>query len=381
MESYQAYIEKRGAFSPIKKAPEYLRDLLLQYGQMLLTHRNGHRPKTVRNHLAALVDLGLWAENCGLKVPNDITPYYVENFLRARRWMGWCRNCCSNIHIEACDGCLLHECPQCGSTGKVLEVERQSHDTVRMTASYLRVHFDWLLSERRITSNPVQSKYPILPRQITCYQPELLRVLCAELSRPDVDPIEGVILYLKIFHSLSDAELRRAQMPIRIDIKGKISAIPLIEARHIVVPPPLLSNGRHSRGRSQQRVEFVQGAEAIIDPLFMRFEGQRHRSLSNPVNMHLLVAPSRGRQAGPVGKTFVSQVIRRLSMRVFGVPCQSKILQMTSGVMTVERGGAGCLALMGWEGQRAFVYSWAPRRYVAPGRERRTSGHSERGWI
>lgn len=79
-----------------------------------------------------------------------------------------------------------------------------------------------------------------------------------------------------------------------------------------------------------------------------------------------IVAPNRKKHNVPVSRNVVRLVVRRTSLRALGAVCLPRVLRMTSAVMTVQRGGAGCLMLMSWSGQRAFVYSWAQRKIIYP---------------
>jgi hypothetical protein len=246
-----------------------------------------------------------------------------------------------------------------------VELEARGHrHPAAATRNCLKVFFDWMVIEGRIPSNPVKIKYSTRKPQVSYYPPEVVKPLCEYMTSPDAEPTEALILYLIIFHGLSGDELRRALIPSEISKAEHRTT--LADAYHLLVPAPPISCHNHSPGQPGQRVGFLPECAGWLKPLLERFEQQRQLNLSSESNPYLLVAAIRKKHNVPVGRCFVRLTVRRASLRILNAICLPRLLRMTSAVMIVQRGGAGCLMLMAREGQQAFVYSWAPRRIVHP---------------
>lgn len=362
LENWETYIDRRHSLQPIKSAPVCMRECLRKYADWLWKK---HRTfKTVRIHLDALASFTTWCKLNRVKVPADINPCVIDRYLQAIRRQWECSVCASKLTFRLTDDEPPPNCVNCENSEQIIKVERESNCFEQSVRSCLKVFFDWMLSERIISSNPVQIKYAIGSNRIPHYPIEVIKPLCIYIFSSNADPTEALILYLILFHGLSGDELRRALIPTKV---GNDTNVPMLSDEYFLhVPARPTSCNNHSFGRSKQRINFPLEFVEWLRPLLERFEIQRQQGLSSSSNQYLLVAPNRKKHNVPVSRNFVRLVVRRTSLRLLGAVCLPRILRMTSAVMTVQRGGAGCLMLMSWSGQRAFVYSWAQRKIVHP---------------
>lgn len=362
MNDWETYIDRRHSLQPIKRAPASMRGRLREYAEWLLKKQRTF--KTVRHHLDALAGFTTWCQLNKVKLPADISPYVINRYLQAVRWQWKCSACAGELAIRLTDDETPKICVNCGDARQIIKVERESNRFEQSLRSCLKVFFDWMLSERMISYNPVQTNYVTGVNRISHYPVEVIRPLCAYVTSPDADPMEALILYLILFHALSGDELRRSLIPAKAGDDTKVSM--LSDAYYLHVPARPTSRNNHSCGRPNQRIDFQPEFVEWLRPLLERFETQRQQNLTSSSNRYLLVAPNRKKHNVQVSRQFVCLVVRRASLRVIGAVCLPRILRMTSAVMTVQRGGAGCLGLMSWSAQQAFVYSWAPRKIVHP---------------
>lgn len=362
LENWETYIDRRYALQPIKRAPVCMRDCLRNYADWLWEKQRTF--KTVRIHLDAVASFTTWCKLNKVKVPDDISPYVIDQYLQDIRWQWKCSTCARELTARLTDAEIPKICVNCGSSDRIVKIERQSNCFEQSVHSCLKVFFDWMLCERIIPANPVETKYAIGSNRIPHYPTEVIKLLCAYIFSSGADPTEALILYLILFHGLSGDELRRALIPTKV--MNDLNASMLSDEYCLHVPARPTSCNNHSSGRPKQRIDFPPEFVEWLRPLLERFEIQRQQNLSSSSNQYLLVAPNRKKHNVPVSRNFVRLVVRRTSLQVLGAVCLPRILRMTSAVMTVQRGGAGCLRLMSWSAQQAFVYSWAPRKIVHP---------------
>ncbi len=364
LESWETYLARRNALSPIKQAPEAMQVLLHRYTTWLLERRMV--PANVRDHVEALASFWTWCEQRGIRSPEEVQAALVNDYLLTLYWQWHCSACQGMMVFDPGDRKAPRTCAHCRSIGSLTKEKRYAQNTVRAHRAKLLVFFDWLRINRMIVINPVQRKTPAPAPTIQHYSPEVIKQLCTYITRPDADPIEALTLYLIIFHAFSVWELQHAQLPTVFSLRPDIPPPRLAEAYYVIVPKPAPSFGDRSPGRPDVRLDFPTNAAAWLKPLLERFEQQREQMVSNPKNRYLLIAPNKARHNTPVGHVFVWKMVRIASTRVLGAACNPTMLRKTAGVMFADRAGAGVLRWMGWDEQQAFAYTWAAREMIHP---------------
>ena len=378
LESWETYIARRNALSPIKQAPGRMQALLYRYTTWLWQRRTV--PANVRDHLEALASFWSWCEQRGIRSPEAVQAALINDYLLTLYWQWRCSVCQGITAFEPGTRKALRVCVHCSAIGSLTQEKRYAQNTVRGHRAKLLVFFDWLRINRMVVVNPVQRKTPAPAPTIQHYPPEVIKHLCTYISTPDADPVEALTLYLIIFHACSVWELQHAQLPTVFSLRQDIAPPRLAEAYYVIVPKPAPSLGDRSPGRPDVRLDFPATAAPWLKPLLERFEQQREQIGSNPRNRYLLIAPNKARHNTPVGHVFVWKIVREASLRVLGAACNPTMLRKTAGVMFADRAGAGVLRWMGWDEQQAFAYTWAAREMIQP-RQRDSSevAHAQPG--
>jgi hypothetical protein len=361
LESWETYIARRNALSPIKQAPGGMQALLHRYATWLRQRRTV--PANVRDHLEALASFWSWCEQRGIRSPEEVQAALMNDYLLTLYWPWRCSVCGGATAFEPGDRKARRVCVHCSTIGSLTQEKRYAQNTVRGHRAKLFVFFDWLRINRMAVVNPVQRKTPAPAPTIRHYPPEVIKQLCMYITTPDADPVEALTLYLIMFHACSVWELQHAQLPTVFSLRQDIAPPRLAEAYYVIVPKPAPSLGDRSPGRPDVRLDFPATAAPWLKPLLERFEQQREQMSSNPRNRYLLIAPNKARHNTPVSHVFVWKIVREASLRVLGAACNPTMLRKTAGVMFADRAGAGVLRWMGWDGMSSGL-SPTPGRHA-----------------
>jgi hypothetical protein len=364
LESREAYIERRYALLPLKRAPEHMQELLRRYVDWLLERRT--TLSSVRSHLKILAPFWSWCEQRGIRSPEEVQASLVNDYLMTLYWQWRCSLCQSTMELEPSDRSIPRTCVNCRAIGSFTKERRYAQNTVRECRAKLLVFFDWLKINRMVVANPVQRKTPAPSPTIQHYPPEVIRQLCRYITAPDADPVEALVLYLIIFHALSVWELQHVEIPTILTLRKDIQQPGLAEAYYVIVPKPAPSPGDRSPGRPDVRLDFPVKAASWLRPLLDRYECHRQQLVSNQRNRYLFITSSTAHRNVPVGHVFIWKTVRDASIRLLDAACNPNILRKTAGVMFADQAGAGVLRWMGWDDQQAFAYAWAPREVIQP---------------
>jgi hypothetical protein len=364
LESWETYVARRNALSPIKQAPERIQALLHRYAIWLGERQSA--PSNVREHLECLACFWRWCEQRGIHGPEEVQVSLVSDYLLTLYWLWQCSACGGTMPCEPGARTAPGVCSSCGIIGSLTKQKRYVQNTVRNHRAKLFVFFDWLKINRMVIANPVQRKTAAPEPTIRHYPPEVIKQLIAFITTPDADPVEAVMLYLIIFHALSVWELRHAALPTVLPLRQDIAVPTLAEAYYVNVPKPAPTRGDRSPGRPDVRLDFPAKAAPWLKPLLLRFERQRQHMVGDAKNRYLFVTPKLARHNTVVSHFFIWKMVRQASLYVLGAACNPNALRKTSGVMFADRAGAGVLRWMGWDEQQAFAYTWAARELVQP---------------
>jgi hypothetical protein len=375
LESWETYVARRNALSPINQAPERIQALLHRYATWLGERQSA--PSNVREHLECLACFWRWCEQRAIHGPEEVHVSLVSDYLLTLYWLWQCSECGGTMPCEPGARTAPGVCSSCGTIGSLTKQQRYAQNTVRNHRAKLFVFFDWLRINRMVIANPVQRKTAAPEPTIRHYPPEVIKQLIAFITIPDADPVEAVMLYLIIFHALSVWELRHAALPTVLPLRQEIAAPTLAEAYYVNVPKPAPTRGDRSPGRPDVRLDFPAKAAPWLKPLLLRFERQRQHMVGDAKNRYLFVTPKSARHNTVVSHCFIWKMVRQASLYVLGAACNPNALRKTAGVMFADRAGAGVLRWMGWDEQQAFAYTWAARELVQPRQQDGSAGATQ----
>ncbi len=363
IESREIYIATRKALGPLKYVPLCLQDRVERYTDWLWESK--YKPKTVREQLAALASFWTWCGLRDIQSPELVSGGLVTEYLLSLYWKWHCSHCQGTMPFEPSNRQAPRRCVHCGAIGTLIQTSWCAQQTVANHRTAIRGFFDWARVNHLVIANPVQRRIPVPPRTIRHYPPEITKHLCS-LSTPDIDPTEGLILYLIIVHACSAWELRHAQIPSLLSLTEAIHVPSLAEFYYVVLSKAVPSRGKRSPGRPLHRLDFPPEAASWLKPLLEKFERQRQEIVKGTNNQYVLVAPGKAHHQTPVSGEFVRNLVMRASLHILGVACTARLLRQTAAVMLADTISAGILPWLGWEEQQASAYAWAPREIVVP---------------
>jgi hypothetical protein len=363
MESRETYIAKRNASGLLKYVPLRLQALVECYTDWLWERKL--TPATIRQHLAVLASFWIWCEQHNIQAPEQVSSELVTEFLLSLYWKWHCSRCQETIPFEPSNRQAPRLCTHCGAIGTLSQISWCTQSTVAHHRAALLGFFDWAKVNHLVVANPVQRRIPLPPKTIRHYPIEITKQLCS-LSAPDIDPTEGLILYLIIVHACSSRELQHAQLPTVLPLTKAIPVPSLAECYYVVLSKVAPSRGRRSPGRPLTRLDFPSLAAPWLTPLLERFERQRQEIVKDTNNPYLFVVPGYAHRRTPVSDEFIRKLVKRASLHILGAPCNTRLLRQTAAVMLADTISAGILPWLGWNEQQAFVYAWAPREVIIP---------------
>ncbi|MBC1221177.1 hypothetical protein GNF10_33935 [Nostoc sp. UCD121] len=365
LEDFESYCKNKSILRSLENIPQEIQSLLRSFIIWLQKRKN--RPSSIHHYVRNLGDFWTWCFQHQLTSLSLIQPCHIKEYLKSLYWQWQCSQCqtsfSSNIYEKLAD----KKCNYCGIHGNLFQVPRFDNDALRHIKGQLRIFFDWAKIHKLVISNPVQGTIKAPAPKISHYPFEVIQKLSNFIINPQSDPTEALILYLIIFHALTNWELRHAKITDLIYLNKDIYRLSLAETYYIVVPKPPVSKGKVSSGRVSEQLKFSSAASQWLKPLLERFEAQRLQQLKNLNNQFLIIAPNhKSRHLKPVSTRFIYNVVKKVCLRTINAQCNIKTLRITAAVMFADRAGGGILEWMGWGEQQAFFYSWGDREVINP---------------
>jgi predicted GIY-YIG superfamily endonuclease len=309
LEKREDYLEKRNARMRIQTAPSFIQPLLSRYTIWLQERHMTN--ETICGHMNALSLFWSWCEQRGVRVPAEVQPTLINDYLLTLYWRWQCTHCQGMMPFDPHHRQTPQVCNHCYALHSLVQVKRLTQNTVHTHRAALRVFFDWAKINHLVFANPVQRKIPAGTSTIRHYTPEVIEQLSSSLVDPEADPVEALVLYLIIFHACSVRELRHAEIPTVFSLQSRGQTTILSEAYCVYLPRPPVSLGVRSPGRLDTCIGFPIVSASWLKPLLERFERVRQQSLKNESNRYLLFSPYSSRHNTPVSKSFIQHIVRR----------------------------------------------------------------------
>ena len=180
LESWETYVARRNALSPIKQAPQSA------YRHSCIATRPGFgsdesAPANVREHLEVPCLLLAVVRTAWHTRTRGSATSPVNDYLLSLYWQ-W--------HCSACQGTMPFDPGVRTATAGVLHWHHWLSDEAETLCAEHRaphraklfVFFDWLKINRMVIANPVQRKIPAPDPTIRHYPPEVIKQLCSYMT-------------------------------------------------------------------------------------------------------------------------------------------------------------------------------------------------------
>ena len=299
----------------------------------------------------------------------QIGPSLIVKYQQTMLWQLECKECHKRIPFDSQESIEKCANKECDGIKSYIRIRRLTRGSLGGAISHLRVFFDWAELHGLVTSNPFatiicggskaftirneRGEMIEIAEAIRRYDDSVVEKLCADIVAPDADPEEAIVLYFIVFHLLTNWDLRNLR-------------IPSSQARHfeyLEVPVRLVTRGKRSVTRKETKITFHPKALPWLKPILERYYEKRGSMVKVEHQQHFLVNERNARCNKPVTKIYVTDVVRRASLKVVGGVVTASELRNTAADMYVQhsdRRGA-ILTPMGYSALTATRFNYLER--------------------
>lgn len=299
----------------------------------------------------------------------QIGPSLIAKYQQTILWQLECKECHKRIPFDS--QVLIEKCPnkECDGIKSYIRIRRLTRGSLGGAISHLRVFFDWAELHGLVTSNPFaaivcgrskaftirneRGEMLEIAEAIRRYDDSVVEKLCADIVAPDADPEEAIVLYFIIFHLLENWDLRNLRIP---SSQAK-------QFEYLELPMRQVTRGKRSVARKETKVMFHPKALPWLRPILERYYEKRASMVKVEHQRHFLVNERTARCNKPVTKIHVTNVVRRVSLKVLGGVVTASDLRNTAADISVQhsnRRGA-ILTCMGYSALAATRFNYLER--------------------
>lgn len=315
----------------------------------------------------------------------DITPALITKYQQTILWQFECKSCRKRIPFcsEQPKKCVKSSCAAPDSY-----VRRRHLTRVTLTShmSVLRILFDWAKLKKVISENPMSfvvcsgaktftvrgenGEMVEVAEAIRRYDDIVVEKLCADIVSPEADPEQAMILYLIIFHSLTNSELRNLRIPSLMNMSSaSLGTFPNSDDfEYLYLPLRQLSRGNRSVIREGTKIVFPRKARRFLKPILKRVYEKRTAKVKTQTQQHFLVGKENTFSNKPVARDYIRHRVIAASHRVLGGVVTAYDLRRTAADMFAQRSKCrgAILTKMGFSSLSATRFNYLERYSLQP---------------
>jgi hypothetical protein len=326
-------------------------------------------PRTMLERMSAVTRFLNFCVTHNTESLAQIGPSLIAKYQQTILWQLECKECHKRIPFDS--QVLIEKCPnkECDGIKSYIRIRRLTRGSLGGAISHLRVFFDWAELHGLVTSNPFaaivcgrskaftirneRGEMLEIAEAIRRYDDSVVEKLCADIVAPDADPEEAIVLYFIIFHLLENWDLRNLRIP---SSQAK-------QFEYLELPMRQVTRGKRSVARKETKVMFHPKALPWLRPILERYYKKRASMVKVEHQQHFLVNERTARCNKPVTKIHVTNVVRRVSLKVLGGVVTASDLRNTAADISVQhsnRRGA-ILTCMGYSALAATRFNYLER--------------------
>jgi hypothetical protein len=364
-----AYLHERGLKRSVESCPAVFQEHVSRFERWLLNGMlNPHlerqhmtskplsnRPLTIIETIRMVNQFLRFCVAHNVELLSDIQFPLVANYQCTLFWHLQCKHCLIRIpYVSPKPGgkCANNECNAINSYEKTRRLARAS---LNSHISALRVFFDWAQLRKVVSDNPflrIECRDPKtftvrgdrgemieISKAIRRHDDAIVEKLCGYIVSPEADPAEAIVLYLIIFHLLSNADLRNLKVPSLTNTTGYFNRTvkPAEDFQYLYLPFRPLSRGHRSAERTEPRILFAREALNWLEPILERYYRERALIVRCQHQDYFLVGAKTARWNLPVTKEYVAARVRSASSHVLGGAVNPSDLRRTAADIFAER--------------------------------------------
>lgn len=326
-------------------------------------------PRTMLERMSAVTRFLNFCVTHNTESLAQIGPSLIAKYQQTILWQLECKECHKRIPFDS--QVSIEKCPnkECDGIKSYIRIRRLTRGSLGGAISHLRVFFDWAELHGLVTSNPFaaivcgrskaftirneRGEMLEIAEAIRRYDDSVVEKLCADIVAPDADPEEAIVLYFIIFHLLENWDLRNLRIP---SSQAK-------QFEYLELPMRQVTRGKRSVARKETKVMFHPKALPWLRPILERYYKKRASVVKVEHQQHFLVNDRTARCNKPVTKIHVTNVVRRVSLKVLGGVVTASDLRNTAADISVQhsnRRGA-ILTCMGYSALAATRFNYLER--------------------
>lgn len=316
----------------------------------------------------------------------EIGPSVIAKYQQTILWQFECRACHRRFPLESSRQVKKCANKECEGIDSYVRIRRLARGTFIANISHLRIFFDWAQLHRMVSANPFSTmvcggartftvrdergKFIEISAAIRRYDDAIVEKLCADIVSPNSEPDEAVILYFIIFHLFSNSDLRnmRIALPIKASRNLRQESNRVKPFEYLYLPSRKPTRGKRSVARTETRVVFPRKAQSWLIPILERFFEKRAGLVKSEHQQHFLVGEKTARCNKPVTKEYVTDRVRKVSLRALGGVITPSDLRRTAAdivALRSKRRGA-ILTAMGYTPLAATRFNYLERFPLHP---------------
>jgi hypothetical protein len=343
-------------------------------------------PRTMLERMSAVTRFLNFCVTHNTESLAQIGPSLIAKYQQTILWQLECKECHKRIPFDS--QVSIEKCAnkECDGIKSYIRIRRLTRGSLGGAISHLRVFFDWAELHGLVTSNPFaaivcgrskaftirneRGEMIEIAEAIRRYDDSVVEKLCADIVAPDADPEEAIVLYFIIFHLLENWDLRNLRMP---SSQAK-------QFEYLELPMRQVTRGKRSVTRKETKVMFHPKALPWLRPILERYYKKRASMVKVEHQQHFLVNERTARCNKSVTKIHVTDVVRRVSLKVLGGVVTASELRNTAADISVQhsnRRGA-ILTCMGYSALAATRFNYLERFPLQLKKTPRSRGRTNR---
>ena len=400
MQGWESHLSNGGLRRSLQRTPVAFLQTMTDFQQWLVagkvnpnlqlslvkTHRLFNAPRTIAEQVNMVVQFLNFCASRNIGSLPQIGPTAITQYQQTILWQFECKKCRNRIPFTSSRPTRQCVNPICVAIDSYVRTRRSARGTLITHMSALRLFFDWARLQKLVEENPFlticcggartftvrddQGEMFEVAEAIRRYDDAVVEKLCAYIVSPNAEPEEAIVLYLIIFHFLTNGELRNLRIPSLVNAGSELpdASRRAEDFEYLHLPLRQLTRGNRVAVRTDTKIIFPRKALSWLTPILKRFYEKRAALVKAQHKQHFLVVEKSAFCNKPVTKDYVARLVRRASIRALGEAVSPSDLRRTAADMFAQRSKrrGAILTTMGFSSLSATRFNYLERFPLQP---------------
>ena len=398
MQGWESHLSNGGLRRSLQRTPVAFLRPMTDFQQWLMdgkvnanlplvkTHRLSNAPRTIAEQSNMVVQFLNFCASRNIGSLPQIGPTAITQYQQTILWQFECKKCRNRIPFNSSRPTGQCVNPICAAIDSYVRTRRSARGTLITHMSALRLFFDWARLQKLVEANPFlticcggartftvrddQGEMFEVAEAIRRYDDAVVEKLCAYIVSPNAEPEEAIVLYLIIFHFLTNGELRNLRIPSLVNAGSESpdASRRAEDFEYLHLPLRRLTRGNRSVVRTETKIIFPRKALSWLTPILKRFYEKRAPLVRAQHKQHFLVVEKSAFCNKPVTKDYVARLVRTASFRALGGAVSPSDLRRTAADMFAQRSKrrGAILTMMGFSSLSATRFNYLEKFPLQP---------------